>query len=494
VRSRIVGVVVAAVAVALTAGLLGLMALSAATDRTRAMYERHTVAVQLAVEARYQYAAFRFASLNRASAPTPDLEAQYQGQRDDAQAALVAALDGLRARASADGALLPAVAQVHDDVTAYVQATAQLDQLAAAGRVVEFNDLRETQVGPLSGRLLDGLDALSVSAQEEARAAAAGAATAETRMRTLIAVVLGAGALLAMLGGIVVATGISRRLRRTAVARDEALAAVRDLTARVAASADVIAAASAELAAGSEDIADTAGRTTTRSGAVAAAADDVNRSVRTVAAGAEQMGAAIAEIARNADDAVRVAASAVAEVESTTAAVARLGDSSREIGDVVKVITSIAEQTNLLALNATIEAARAGEAGKGFAVVAGEVKELARETATATEDIARRVQAIQGDTSGAVAAIGRISEVIARIDDYQRTIAGAVEQQTATAAVIARSVAEAADGSGRIAATVGEVAEAAGAAGEALGRTRGAVDELDRTAADLREIAARSRH
>jgi methyl-accepting chemotaxis protein len=171
--------------------------------------------------------------------------------------------------------------------------------------------------------------------------------------------------------------------------------------------------------------------------------------------------------------------------------VAKLGESSAEIGNVVKVITSIAEQTNLLALNATIEAARAGEAGKGFAVVANEVKELAQETAKATEDIARRVEAIQGDTAGAVAAIGRISTVIGQINDYQLTIASAVEEQTATTSEMSRSVAEAAGGSGEIAANITGVATAADSTTQALSQTRTAVDELSRMAADLRTGVAR---
>jgi methyl-accepting chemotaxis protein len=171
--------------------------------------------------------------------------------------------------------------------------------------------------------------------------------------------------------------------------------------------------------------------------------------------------------------------------------VTRLGESSREIGDVVKVITSIAEQTNLLALNATIEAARAGEAGKGFAVVANEVKELAQETAKATEDIARRVEAIQQDTTGAVSAIGRISEVIGQINDYQLTIASAVEEQTATTNEMSRSVGEAADGSGQIATNIGGVSGAADATNQALGQTRTAVDELARMATELRTAVSR---
>ncbi len=140
---------------ALVAGVIGLTSLASAADRTSAMYERHTVGVQLAQEARYQYTLFRFASLNRSEAPTSELKQQFQAQRDAAQVALVGALEGLRTRTGSPPTALAGLDQVLSDVTTYVQLTAQLDRLAADGRVVEFNQLRETQAGPLSGRLLD---------------------------------------------------------------------------------------------------------------------------------------------------------------------------------------------------------------------------------------------------------------------------------------------------------------------------------------------------
>jgi methyl-accepting chemotaxis protein len=226
--------------------------------------------------------------------------------------------------------------------------------------------------------------------------------------------------------------------------------------------------------------------TSAQVGVVAAAAEQVSRTVQTVAAGAEQMGASIREIAQNAAQAAKVAAQATAEVATTTEQVSRLGRSSQEIGDVVKVITSIAEQTNLLALNATIEAARAGDAGKGFAVVAGEVKELATETARATEDIARRVEAIQADTGGAVAAIDQIARIITQINDYQLTIASAVEEQTATTTEMSRGVAEAATSAGEIATTITAVATAATTSADVLARVDA---DMDGVAEGSREMA-----
>ncbi|SSC23565.1 Chemotaxis methyl-accepting receptor, partial [Klenkia terrae] len=275
-------------------------------------------------------------------------------------------------------------------------------------------------------------------------------------------------------------------LGRMAEALGTAQGQLRSLMASVVGSADAVAASSEELSASAAQIAASAEQTSVQSGSVSSAADEVSRSVATVAAGAEEMSASIREIAQNANEAARVAADAVSEAERTNATITKLGVSSKEIGDVIKVITSIAEQTNLLALNATIEAARAGEAGKGFAVVANEVKELAQETARATEDIARRVEAIQADTGGAVAAIGRIGTVIGQINDYQLTIASAVEEQTATTNEMSRSVAEAAGGTTEIASTITGVSGAAGATTQALGQTRVAVDELARMAGELR--------
>jgi methyl-accepting chemotaxis protein len=158
------------------------------------------------------------------------------------------------------------------------------------------------------------------------------------------------------------------------------------------------------------------------------------------------------------------------------------------------VITSIAEQTNLLALNATIEAARAGEAGKGFAVVATEVKELAQETARATEDIARRVQAIQGDTAGAVEAIAEISTIIGRINDYQLTIASAVEEQSATTNEMNRNVAEAATGAEEIAQNITGVASAAEVTTEGVAQSQQAVGELARMSSELQSAVSRFRY
>jgi methyl-accepting chemotaxis protein len=261
----------------------------------------------------------------------------------------------------------------------------------------------------------------------------------------------------------------------------------------MSASADVLAAASVELSAVSHEIATRAGTTTTQSASAAEQAGEISRHVQTVAAGSEEMGQSITEIARNTEEAVRVVGVAVGEAAQATASVEQLGTSSNEIGNVVKLITSIAEQTNLLALNATIEAARAGDAGKGFAVVASEVKDLAQETARATEDIGTRVGAIQADTGGAIEAINRISEVIGKIHEYQTTIASAVEEQSATTQEMARSISAVNAATGNITARIGDMASASNSAEEAVTQARDSSAEVARSAENLRTLVQQFR-
>jgi methyl-accepting chemotaxis protein len=256
----------------------------------------------------------------------------------------------------------------------------------------------------------------------------------------------------------------------------------------IADSALHVGSASEELNTTSQQITANSEETSAQADVVSKAAHAVSQNLQTVATGAEEMGASIKEIAKNATEAARVATSAVKVAETTTATVSKLGESSNEIGQVIKVITSIAQQTNLLALNATIEAARAGEAGKGFAVVANEVKELAKETARATEDISLKIEAIQSDTKAAVDAIASISGVINQINDISGTIATAVEEQNATTNEMSRNVTEAAHGSGEITSNIGGVADAAQSTTRGATDTQKASQQLVETSAQLRRL------
>jgi len=263
---------------------------------------------------------------------------------------------------------------------------------------------------------------------------------------------------------------------------------------RIAQTATTLSGSSGELTSVSQQMSATAEETSAQAGVVSAASEEVSRNLQTVATSTEEMSATIKEIAKKTTESAKIASEAVKVAQATNVTVSKLGESSAEIGQVVKVITSIAQQTNLLALNATIEAARAGEAGKGFAVVANEVKELAKETAKATEDISRKIEAIQADTKGAVEAIGAIGRIINQVNDISNSIATAVEEQDATTNEMARNVTEAAKGASEISKNILGVAEAAKNTAQGASGSQREAQDLLRVATELRELVGQFKY
>ena len=518
VKTKVLGTVAVGAVVTATVGLMGLQALGAAATSADELYDNNLEGAVAATVVDGVLSDMRVTARDALIAGSPEESAQRLQDLDGHHADFAAALE-----AYAEGGLEPdrqaIVGRLTSGVAQYVAFQQDvLGPLSLAGDSATWEQVNDAQGAEIVGALSTDLDQLRDLELDEAAAARADIRADYEFERTVSLVLVAAGLVVAVGLGLWVAAGIARQTRRvqdvaTALSRgdltvcsgldtrdelgtmgralDAAVVELRGVMATVVGAADAVAASSEELSASSAQISASAEETSAQSGVVAGAAEEVSRSVQTVAAGAEQMGASIREIAANAAEASDVASRAVTAAETTTATVAKLGESSAEIGNVVKVITSIAEQTNLLALNATIEAARAGEAGKGFAVVANEVKELAQETAKATEDIARRVEAIQGDTTAAVAAIGEISQIVAQISDRQTTIASAVEEQTATTSEMSRSVQEAAGGTGEIAQNITGVSSAADSTTQALTQTRTAVDELSRMAADLRTTVGR---
>ncbi len=270
------------------------------------------------------------------------------------------------------------------------------------------------------------------------------------------------------------------------------ITAMKNMITSIEETAAALSGASAELTATSSEMSNTATRTSKESISAAASADQVAAGVTIVATNMEEMVASIKEIARSTSESSHMAKSTLDRARQTNVTITKLGTSSQEIGDVIKVISSIAQQTNLLALNATIEAARAGEAGKGFAVVANEVKELAKQTAKATNDITGKIGAIQKDTQDAVNAIGGIAEAVEKLNGISGVIATAVEEQTATTNEVSRVVLEARRGVESIAKTVNIVSGAANESMSSSKQTLEASRELGNLAEKLAALVRKA--
>jgi methyl-accepting chemotaxis protein len=264
-----------------------------------------------------------------------------------------------------------------------------------------------------------------------------------------------------------------------------------ELIADLTKSADDLANSASNVLAIASSLSASAEETSAQANTASVASEEVNAGVQTVATSMEEMVASIKEITKTTNESSKMSNEAMRMAKNANQIINQLGESSMDIGNVIKVISSIAQQTNLLALNATIEAARAGEAGKGFAVVANEVKELAKQTAKATSDITKKIETIQGDSKNAVSAIAEISSAIDKVNGFAGNIASSVEEQAATTHEVTRVVTQSAEGVKQITENISQVSQAATNTGRDASSSQTAAKEVGTIAEALKKYVAR---
>ena len=509
-RSSLLASAAVALLAALAVGAVGIVRTNTTADRAEAIYSEALVPLATLKDIQQLIWHGRWAGLSNLTA-TDATKAKAYGEEATKHYDLVSTRVQEYSELTVSAGERAAMDTFQGTWATYLDLRKQSSALKNAGKIAEWEQFRSTTLNPATTKAIEELDALVTLSQAHATSSAAEARSAADKAKLTIGVVLAVGVLLAALFALFVGRTLNRRLnalrevvsamadgdlteRQPDTAANEigemsrsvhrAAGQLRVTMQTLAGMSTGLADRSTELQQASRSLTGSTDQASTRVGAIDAAAGEVSAGVQAVASGAEEMGAAIREIAMSATEAAQVAAGAVQTAATAEQMMRKLDASSAEIDSVVKAITAIAEQTNLLALNATIEAARAGETGKGFAVVAGEVKDLAQETAKATEEISRRTEVIQHDTRTAVEAIAGIGEVIEKINDYQNTIASAVEQQSATTNGMTHDLNRAAGGTSEISGQLAEVVQVTTA-------TRDAAQAAETTASELADISGR---